>query len=230
MQNILITGASKGIGKAIAIKLASNDSHIFIHGRDQKALDDVSNAIEKKGGDSTQIIADISAPAGCQEIIGAVGKNSIDVLVNNAAVAYVKPFDQLTLDEWNKTIAINITAPFLITKGLLPNMKKGSSIVNILSISAKVVHANWSSYCMSKHALRGFAESIREELRPRGIRVINVFPYSVDTPIWETIPGNWPREKMMIPDDVANAVAFAVSMRDGVMVDDITLEGMAGRL
>ena len=230
MQNILITGASKGIGKAIAIKLASKGSHIFIHGRDQKALNEVTNSIEKKGGDSTQIIADISTVAGCKRIIEATGKNPIDVLINNAAVAHVKPFEQHTLEEWNQTIAINITAPFLITQGLLPQMKKGSSIVNILSISAKLVHANWSSYCMSKHALRGFTESIREELRARGIRVINVFPFSVNTLIWETIPGNWPREKMMIPDDIANAVAFAVSCRDGVMIDDITIEGMAGRL
>ncbi len=230
MQHILITGASKGIGKAIAVKLAAKDSHIFIHGRDQKALEEVSYAIEEKGGNSTQIIADISTTGGCKKIIEAVSKNTIDVLINNAAVAYVKPFEQHTLVEWNQTVAINITAPFLITQGLLPQMKKGSSIVNILSISAKSVHANWSSYCMSKHALRGFTESIREELRPRGIRVINVFPFSVNTPIWETIPGNWPREKMMIPDDVANAVAFAISCRDGVMIDDITIEGMAGRL
>ncbi len=230
MQNILITGASKGIGKAIAIKLAGKDTHIFIHGRDQKALGECSQAIKKRGGKSSQVIADIGITEGCQQIFEAVGKNPIDVLVNNAAVAHVKPFDQLTLDEWNNTIAINITAPFLITQGLLPQMKKGSSIVNILSISAKLVHANWSSYCMSKHALRGFAESIREELRPRGIRVINVFPFSVDTPIWQTIPDNWPREKMMIPDDVANAVAFAVSCREGVMVDDITIESMSGRI
>ena len=76
-------------------------------------------------------------------------------------------------------------------------MKAGASIVNILSIAAKTGFANWSSYCMSKFALEGFSQSIREELRPRGIRVLNIYPAATDTEIWEPIEGNWPREKMM---------------------------------
>lgn len=230
MSTIFITGASKGIGQAIAVLLASKDTHIFIHGRDQKGLADTSLAIENKGGKVTLITSDISTIQGCEKVLEAVGNSSIDVLVNNAGVAYVQPLEKQTLDEWNNTVAINITAPFIITKGLLPQMKQGSSIVNILSIAARTAFPGWSSYCMSKHALRGFAESVREELRPKGIRVINVYPASVDTPIWKNVEGGWDKSKMMLPEDVAEAVSFAISRREGIMVDDITIESMSGRL
>lgn len=230
MKNILITGASKGIGQAIAVKLASNDTNIFIHGRDEKGLAETSKAIEKRGGRATQIISDISSPAGCDKIVQAVGNVSIDSLINNAGIPMKKSVDKLTLLEWNNIVAINLTAPFLLTQKLLPRMKQGSSIVYILSGAAKNVFPEASAYCMSKFGLRGFAEAMREELRPQGIRVINIYPSAVDTAIWDAMPGDWPRDKMMTPADVADAVTFALSCRDGVMVDDITIENMAGRL
>jgi len=230
LKHILITGASKGIGRAIAIRLAAKNIHIFVHGRDKKALDETIRLIEKSGGSATEIIADLSTIDGCEKLVSAVGKKSINVLIHNAGVAYVKPFDKLNLEEWNRTVAINITAPFLITQRLVPKMKKGSSIINILSIAAKSAFSSWSSYCMSKHALRGFSESLREELRPRGIRVINVYPAAVATDIWEGVAGNWPKEKMLSPDEVAEAVAFALSRPKDVMVDDVTIENVGGRL
>ncbi len=230
MKNILITGASKGIGQAIAIKLASKDSHIFIHGRDKKGLIATAKDIEKKGAEVTQIISDISTPEGCDKIVQAVGKNSIDSLINNAGIPLKKSLQEISLNDWNRIVAINVTAPFLLTQKLLPRMKKGSSIVYILSGAAKNVFPEASAYCMSKFALRGFAETMREELRPQGIRIINIYPSAVDTPLWESMPGDWPRDKMMTPNDVADAVGFALSCRNDVMVDDITIEHMAGRL
>ncbi len=230
MQNVLITGASKGIGRAIAIKLASKDSYLFIHGRDQKGLADTAKAIEKKGGSATQILADLNTPEGCEKLVQGVGQTALNSLINNAGIPMKRSIGVLTLYDWNQVVSINITAPFLITQKLLPRMKKGSSIVYILSGAAKNVYPEASAYCMSKFGLRGFAESLREELRPQGIRVINIYPSAVDTPLWESMPGEWPRDKMMTPADVAEAVAFALSCRESVMVDDITIENIAGRL
>jgi NAD(P)-dependent dehydrogenase (short-subunit alcohol dehydrogenase family) len=92
-------------------------------------------------------------------------------------------------------------------------MPPGSSIVNILSIAAKTGFANWSAYCMSKFALEGLSQSVREELRDRKIRVINAYPTATDTSIWTHIEGEWPRHKMISPEDVASTVAYAVSSR-----------------
>ena len=230
MQNILVTGSSKGIGRAIAIALASDKTHLFIHGRDKKALAETEKLVKDKGASCTQIIADISTTSGCEKIVKAIAGESLNVLVHNAAIATVAPVAEHSLDDWNKTIAVNITAPFILTQKFMRKMKRGSSIVNILSTAAKNAYTDWSSYCMSKFALRGFSETLREELRPRGIRVINVFPGAVATDIWNDVPGDWPRDKMMKAEEVAKAVAFAVSCPANVLIEDITLGNLAGSL
>ncbi len=230
MQNILVTGSSKGIGRAIAVALASDKTHLFIHGRDRDALAETEKLVKEKGSRCSQIIADISTTNGCEEIVNAIGEKSLSVLVNNAAIATVAPIAEHSLDDWNRTIAVNVTAPVILSQKFLPQMKKGSSIVNILSTAAKNAYTNWSSYCMSKFALRGFSETLREELRPRGIRVIAVYPGAVDTSIWDSVPGDWPREKMMKAEEVAKAVAFTVSCPPDVLIEDITMGGLAGTL
>src|SRR5947209_11309337 len=90
-------------------------------------------------------------------------------------------------------------------------MRPGSSIVNILSIAAKTGFANWSAYCMSKFALEGFFQSVREELREHRIRVLNIYPAATNTEIWDDVAGEWPREKMISAEQVADAVAFALT-------------------
>jgi NAD(P)-dependent dehydrogenase (short-subunit alcohol dehydrogenase family) len=150
--------------------------------------------------------------------------------VNNAGIAIVKPFGELTPIEWQQTVGVNITAPFLLTQHFAPKMPPGSSIVNILSIAAKTGFANWSAYCMSKFALEGFSQSVREELRDRKIRVINIYPAATNTGIWKSVEGNWPREKMISPNDVASAVAYALSRPADVALENISLSSLAGNL
>jgi 3-oxoacyl-[acyl-carrier protein] reductase len=109
-------------------------------------------------------------------------------------------------------------------------MPPGSSIVNILSIAAKTGFANWSAYCMSKFALDGFSQCVREELRERKIRVINIYPAATDTNIWSQIEGKWPRHKMISPGEVASAVAYALSRPADVTLESISISGLAGNL
>jgi NAD(P)-dependent dehydrogenase (short-subunit alcohol dehydrogenase family) len=159
-----------------------------------------------------------------------VGKGPIDLLVNNAGIAVVKPFTEITTIEWEQTVGVNITAPFMLTQHFAPRMPPESSIVNILSVAAKSGFANWSAYCMSKFALEGFSQSVREELRDRKIRVINIYPAATDTNIWSDIEGNWPRHKMISPEDVASAVAYALSRPADVTLENITLSSLTGNL
>jgi NAD(P)-dependent dehydrogenase (short-subunit alcohol dehydrogenase family) len=150
--------------------------------------------------------------------------------VNNAGVAVVKPFTEITTIEWEQTVGVNITAPFMLTQHFAPRMPPGSSVVNILSVAAKSAFANWSAYCMSKFALEGFSRCVREELRDRKIRVINLYPAATDTDIWSQLGGQWPRERMMNATQVADAVAFALARPTDTLVENITLSSLVGNL
>jgi 3-oxoacyl-[acyl-carrier protein] reductase len=230
MKRYLITGASRGIGRAIAEKLAANDVQLLLHGRDTVALAEVCDSINDRCARVVRLIHDLAVPSGVSDLIDQVGKNPVDLLVNNAGIAIVKPFCEITSIEWEQTVGVNITAPFLLMQHFAPHMPPGSSIVNILSIAAKTGFASWSAYCMSKFALEGCSQCVREELRDRRIRMINVYPAATDTHIWTHIEGKWPRHKMISPEEVASAVAYALSRPANVALENITISSLAGSL
>jgi short-subunit dehydrogenase len=230
MKRYLITGASRGIGRAIAEKLADADVELLLHGRDTVALAEVSMAVKHRCGRVVRLINDLAVPSGVSDLIDQVGKKPLNLLVNNAGIAIVKPFCEITSVEWEQTVGVNITAPFMLMRHFAPHMPPGSSIVNILSIAAKTGFANWSAYCMSKFALDGFSQCVREELRERKIRVINVYPAATDTNIWSQIEGKWPRHKMISPGEIASAVVYALSRPADVTLESISISSLAGNL
>jgi short-subunit dehydrogenase len=230
MRRILITGASRGIGRAITERLAAPDVELLLHGRDTVALAEVCRSVEPRCAGILKLIYDLATKSGVCRLIDAVGPAPLNLLINNAGIAVVKPFTEITEVEWEQTLGVNVTAPFMLIQHFAPRMPPGSSIVNVLSIAAKTGYPGWSAYCMSKFAVEGFSQSIREELRDHKVRVINVYPAATDTEIWNSVSGEWPREKMMSAEDVAGAVAFAVSQPSEVLVENITLGSMTGTL
>jgi len=230
MKRILITGASRGIGRAIAEKLAAPDVTLLLHGRDTVALAETCKSVQSQCAGVTKLIHDLATEKGVSNLISEVGGDPLDVLINNAGIAVVKPFREITLDEWNQTLGVNVTAPFLLMQRFAGQMRPGSSIVNILSIAAQTAFANWSAYCMSKFALEGFSQSVRDELREHRIRVLNIYPAATNTEIWDDVTADWPREKMISAEEVACAVAYALSRPDNVAVENITLLNAAGNL
>lgn len=230
MKRYLITGASRGIGRAIAEKLAGPDQTLLLHGRNRAALTKTCRLVEAKSGKAVPLFYDLRRAVRVEAMINAIGPEPLDALINNAGVALVKPFEEITLVEWETLFAVNVTAPFLLTQRLASKMRTGASIVNILSIAAKNGFPNWSCYCMTKFALEGFSQSVREELRPRGIRVLNIYPAATNTEIWDAVQGEWPREKMLLPEEIGDAVAYALSRPAGVAVENIDLLNLTGRL
>ena len=230
MKRYLITGASRGIGRAIAEKLAARGRTLLLHGRNREALAKTCRLVEAKSGKAVPLSYDLRRAVRVEKMIDAIGPEPLDGLINNAGVALVKPFEQITLAEWDTLFAVNVTAPFLLTQHLAPKMQAGSSIVNILSIAAKTGFPGWSCYCMTKFALEGFSQAVREEVRPRGIRVLNIYPAATNTEIWNAVAGDWPREKMMLPEEIGDAVAYALSRPAEVAVENIDLLNLTGRL
>src|SRR5881227_3837365 len=211
MKRYLITGASRGIGRAIAERLAGRDVELLLHGRDTVALAQTCKIVEPQCAKMAPLTHDLATARGVSDLIAEAGREPVELLVNNAGIAVVKPFTEITSIEWEQTVGVNITAPFLLSQRFAPRMPPGSSIVNILSVAAKSGFPGWSAYCMSKFALEGFSRCVREELRDRKIRVINVYPAATDTEIWDQIEGKWPRKKMMSATEVADSVVFALA-------------------
>jgi NAD(P)-dependent dehydrogenase (short-subunit alcohol dehydrogenase family) len=230
MKRYLITGASRGIGQAIAKKLAAPNVTLLLHGRDTVALAETCKLVQSRCARVISLIHDLAVATGVSDLIAEVGDEPLDLLVNNAGVAVVKPFGEITQVEWEQTLGVNVTAPFLLVQRFAPDMPPGSSIVNVLSIAAKTGFAGWSAYCMSKFALEGFSQSVRAELRDHKIRVINIYPAATDTDIWNAVEGNWPREQMISANDVAAAVAFSLAQSPDVLVENITLGNLGGDL
>jgi NAD(P)-dependent dehydrogenase (short-subunit alcohol dehydrogenase family) len=230
MERVLITGASGGIGRAIAWRLALPERELLLQGRDEAALAEVVRGVEARGAIGRSFVADLVEPAQVRALIGAVGDGPLDVLINNAGSAVVKPVEDIGLAEWEASLAVTVTAPLLLIQGLLASLRRGSSIVNVLSIAARRGFPKWSAYCAAKFALEGLSLSLREELRPRGVRVINVYPAATGTRLWERVPGTWDRQRMLRPEEVAEAVAYALARPPGVLVESVEVGDISGPL
>lgn len=230
MERMLITGASRGIGRALALRLARPGREVVLHGRAAAALERVAALVRERGGQAHIVTADLGTPGEVEALAAAAGSEPLAALVNNAGVAIVKPAGEVTLAEWQASLAVNVTAPFLLCRAAAPRMPAGATIVNVLSVAARRGFPGWAAYCASKFALEGLSQCLREELRQAGIRVVNVYPSATSTGLWDQIAGTWPRERMLAPEEVAEAIAFALERPGDVLVPEIFIGHRAGEL
>jgi NAD(P)-dependent dehydrogenase (short-subunit alcohol dehydrogenase family) len=229
----VITGASRGIGQAMADALAREGCNVVITGRGEVALKKAAARLAKYRSSIFPFACDVRHPQAVAALFAAVRRrfHRVDILVNNAGVAHADlPVSGLPLEAWKEVIETNLTGMFLVTQAALPWMKPGSVIVNNLSIAAKRVFPGSSAYNASKHGALGFTNTLREELREQGIRVIALLPGATDTEIWNTLWPEAPRKKMMSPKTVVQAVVAALSAPDDGTVEELTILPAAGTL
>jgi NAD(P)-dependent dehydrogenase (short-subunit alcohol dehydrogenase family) len=224
----LVTGASRGLGLAIAEALSERGFHLILTARTRPALDRLAARLPN----STAIACDIRDPQAVAELAAQVKKRKrLDVLINNAGIAGpAQPIASLDYATWREVIDTNLHGTFLVTQSVLPFLGKGSVIVNNLSIAARMAFPGMAAYNTSKRGLLAFTETLREELRPRSIRVVALLPGAADTGIWKQFWPTAPRRRMMPPRSIAQAVAIAVCQPANVNFDELVINPSAGAL
>lgn len=234
MENkiIVIVGASRGIGRATALALAAPGAHLVLAARDRAALEAVAAAARETGANAAAVPCDATAEPEIERLIerAAAISGQIDLLVNSAGQAIVAPFEELSLADWEATLRTGLTSAFLACKHAAAHMHAGALIVNVASVAARQAFPHWSAYSAAKAGLLGFSNAIREELRPRDIRVSVVLPAATDTALWDAVPGEWNRANMLRPEDVAAAIAQLAAQPPYVTTEEIVLGHVAGRL
>lgn len=231
-KNILITGASRGIGRAIALALAAPGARLTLVARSEPDLADVASLARARGAEATPMAGDVTDESTVRAVVAATAEatGQIDVLIHSVGGALVAPFEQIDLAAWEETLRVQLTSLFLVCKHAAARMPRGGLLINIASVAARQAFPGWSAYSAAKHGALGFLNAVREELRPRGVRVTSVLPAATDTSLWDSVPGAWNRANMLQPADVAAAVAALVHYPPHVTVEELIVGHVAGRL
>lgn len=234
----LITGANRGIGLAIARALAREGCNLIVTGRDERALAKARAELRKLQPRKLNIdvlaqSCDVRSSESVDYLFTLVRglHKPLDILINNAGIGHPnRTIGKLPYPTWLDVIETNLNGLFLMTQAALAVMKRGSTIVNNLSIAAERVFEGSAAYNASKHGALGLTNTLREELRPKGIRVIALMPGATDTAIWDTLWPGAPRRKMMSAKTVARTVVDAVLLPENTTVEKIVVMPSVGTL
>jgi 3-oxoacyl-[acyl-carrier protein] reductase len=224
----VITGATEGIGRAIAVALGGAGAKVAICARTAPKVDATIAALRQAGLDAIGHPCNVADPAAVRAFADFVGRERGDaaVLVNNAGIGRFAPLEELTLEDWDETIAVNLRSLYLVTRAFLPGLVRagGSSIVNIASLAGRNGFEGGTAYCASKHAVLGFSKALMLEVRKRGLRVIAICPGSVATPFMDKQDRMRPdRDRILTAEDVAQAVVGALTLADRAMVSELDI-------
>ncbi len=226
-KTAIVTGASKGIGKSIALKLAEENYDVFIFGRDERKLKSVKKNIIKLGANSEFYSGDVSDQEFVKKsVIEIIKRNKkIDVLINNAGIAYFEKFVDSTLEHFTEQISTNVIGVYNFSKAVIENMlkNKNGTILNIVSQAGKFGFQYGTTYAATKHAVMGLSKSLHLEVRKSNIRVITICPGSVETEMVVGSPIHQNIKQMLKPNDIAKVVISAIKLPKNALISDLDI-------
>ncbi len=236
----IVTGGGAGIGRAVAEKFAQERAIVIIADLNKSAADEVALEINQQGGSAMAIDTNVADSAAVQLATEAVFAKygRIDILVNNAGIRFIKPLLEQTEEEWRQTLDVNLTAPFICTKAVIPYMLRGGKgkIVNVASVAGFIGRPNRVAYCASKGGLIAFTKAAAVDMRGKNIYVNALAPALIETPFNATFSENaalgpsWGKEVILgrwgKPSEVAEAALFLASdASDFITGTVITVDG-----
>jgi NADP-dependent 3-hydroxy acid dehydrogenase YdfG len=225
-KNILIAGATGGVGRNTAKLLAQSGARVFLAGRNADKLAELANELSIPAERCFSI--DLTDENSINEMANAIHAQvpQIDILLNAAGIGIIKPLEQLSVEEFQLSLSTNLVGSFLLVQKFLPAMKTSGKglIINIPGILGKIPMAGAAAYCASKYGLVGMMQSIREELKRTEIRITNIFLGGVDSPFWDTINLRVQREKMIQAEEAARAIWFLCQQPASGVVSEMVLQ------
>jgi short-subunit dehydrogenase len=225
-KRVVVAGASGGIGGHLSKLLRQSGAEVFMTGRNAEKL--AAAAVNAGVPEDHCFVADISVEAEMallgNRVVQVMG--TPDILVNAAGVGIIKSIENLTLEDFNKSLQTNLVGTFLLVKTFLPGMKevKKGLIINIPGVLGKVPMAGAAAYSASKYGIVGMMQSIREELKRTEIRITNIFMGGVDSPFWDTIDLKVQKEKMIREEEAARSIWFLCQQPASGVVSEMVLQ------
>lgn len=224
---VVVTGASKGIGKAIASAFAAAGAKVVLAARTRETLEQVAAELRESGAEAMAVPTDVTDVDAVQRLIeqALTAYQRVDILVNNAGIGYFGPVVDFAPDDWDTVLNSNLKAVYLCAKYALPPMlAQGSGqIINVLSIAAKVAFEASAAYCAAKAGALALTKVLAAEVRQQKIRVTAVLPGSVHTPFWDDIPEHPDFEQMLKPEHVADTVVSVCQQPLGMVTEEIVV-------
>ena len=225
-KKIVVAGATGGIGSSLVKLLVQSGAEVFITGRNNEKL---SNIAASHGIPSSHFLAaDISDGAQMELLAHTVLSRlgTPDILINLAGIGIIKPMEQLSLDDFSRSIQTNLIGAFLFVKSFLPAMKevKKGLIINVPGVLGKVPMAGAAAYSASKYGIVGMMQSIREELKRTEIRITNLFLGGVDSPFWDEIDLRVQKDKMIREEEAARSIWFLCQQPASGVVSEMVLQ------
>ena len=224
---VVITGASRGIGKAIASAFAAVGAKVVLAARTRETLEQVAADLRKSGAEALAAPTDVTDVNAVKRLIESTldAYHGVDVLVNNAGVGYFGPVVDFAPDDWDTVLNSNLKAVYLCAKYALPPMlAQGSGqIINVLSIAAKVAFEASAAYCAAKAGALALTKVLASEVRGKNIRVTAVLPGSVHTPFWDDVPVHPDFEQMLKPEHVADTVVSISQQPSGMVTEEVVV-------
>ncbi len=232
-QTAVVTGASSGIGRAMALALRGEGMCVAMVGRNPERLSETAGAAGDNGAGCRLYAADVADDGALRGLIEQLKRDlaAVDVLVHAAGAIALGAVEDAPVEEFDRQYRVNLRAPFLLTQALLPRLKRaGGQVVFINSSAGLAANANAAQYSATKHGLKALADSLRDEVNAAGVRVISIFPGRVSTPMQKAILERegrpWKPERLMQPEDVARAVVGALTLARTAEVTNLSVRPM----